>query len=606
MARIPKDFIVNRLLPAAKIEMVISHYVTLKQQGSRLVCCCPFHHEKTPSFVVTPSLQFYHCFGCGVHGNSIDFVMRYRNVGFVEALEELSSMTGIPLEWESGRAPDTDRYKLYYELMDRCASYFSKCLEGSEVAKNYFLVKRKLDRQTIIKARLGYAPPSWNDFIRAVARNENEVKMLVELGMAVEGKNGAFAMFRNRVMIPIISQRGKVVSFGGRTLGDDKPKYINTKETPIFKKRNELFGLYEALSAHQNRPPRLVLMEGYMDVISVRQHGLDYAVASLGTATTEDHFKLMFRYTKQVICCYDGDAAGRKAAWHALETAGPILPPDCEVRFVFLPKEHDPDSLVQSEGLGGMIRALDGSISLPEFLINHMLSLYDIADPGRKVTFLNAILPKIKALSTKALQSVCLELLSKVTMIDRQRLGAMLAEASVERRAGFFEEGKQEPRGAASAATLLKSPMRRLIAFILQQPSVFSLVRQKMDMPGYLALADDLQVRGVAELRAINEAFEQTPDLTSAQLYEMARDTPSQHYYDILQNVSFIPRQASGEEYSLEDRAEFLIKIMAEVIFEGLSYQENKIKLKGDNMSNEDLSLVGSISKILGRRMFKS
>mgnify|MGYP000394015646 FL=1 len=253
MPRIAVNFIRDRLIPAVNIEAFIGQYVTLKRQSSNnYTCCCPFHHEKTPSFVVTPSKQMFYCFGCKEHGNAIDFVMKFKNLSFVEAVEEVAQFAGLNVEYEqgSGGFEKADTYKLYYELMDRCASYFVKCLNSSPEGKDYFIKKRELSADTIIKARLGYAPDSW-DYIHNIAKNTDEYKKLIELGMVVDKGDRSYAMFRGRVMIPIIDGRGRVISFGGRTLGDAKPKYLNTAESPIFRKRHELFGLYETLQANR-------------------------------------------------------------------------------------------------------------------------------------------------------------------------------------------------------------------------------------------------------------------------------------------------------------------------------------------------------------------
>ena len=241
MPLISKDFIVNRLLPAVKIDSLIGSYVTLKPKGNNLSCCCPFHQEKTPSFYVTPSRGTYHCFGCGAHGNVIDFLMKFKNLSFTEAIEELAQFAGIPVEYEDGgNSFDRDKYARYYDLMDRCAAFFVRELTKSKAAQDYWYKKRELSKDTVLKNRLGFAPADW-DNLRQVARSDEEYRILADLGMVNVKENGkSFAMFRNRVMIPIVNLKGKVISFGGRTMGDDEPKYLNTRETPIFRKRKEV------------------------------------------------------------------------------------------------------------------------------------------------------------------------------------------------------------------------------------------------------------------------------------------------------------------------------------------------------------------------------
>ncbi|HIV15519.1 MAG TPA: DNA primase [Candidatus Avisuccinivibrio pullicola] len=608
MPLISKDFIVNRLLPAVKIDSLIGSYVTLKPKGNNLSCCCPFHQEKTPSFYVTPSRGTYHCFGCGAHGNVIDFLMKFKNLSFTEAIEELAQFAGIPVEYEDGgNSFDRDKYARYYDLMDRCAAFFVRELTKSKAAQDYWYKKRELSKDTVLKNRLGFAPADW-DNLRQVARSDEEYRILADLGMVNVKENGkSFAMFRNRVMIPIVNLKGKVISFGGRTMGDDEPKYLNTRETPIFRKRKELFGLYETLAEHRNRPASIVIVEGYMDVIALRQAGVTNAVASLGTATTPDHFKLMYRYTKKVICCYDGDKAGRKAAWHALETVSPILTPDCEMRFAFLPPEHDPDSLVRAEGAGGFQRFLDAAISFPEFLIRHCAEGFDLADPGLRSQFIAAVLPHIKAVAALPLQSVCVMELSKVLSLDEKRVFEMLdalpapqeAPSYVDRDPDFVQHPKATE---GSQAGILNTPMRRLVAFALQQPTVVALMYDRVHLAELPELLSTLGVRGVSELKFLYDRIAAQRDITPAQLIEVVRDTPREKAFNVLSHASFIPNKANGEELSMDARSEFLCKLIAESIYAALEYQTRLVTIKGKDISREDMLNVQKLGRLLARR----
>ncbi len=431
---ISRDFIKHRLLPRVDIVKLIDTYCKLKRSGTNYSCCCPFHKEKTPSFFVSPSRQTFKCFGCGVGGSAIDFIEKYKNLNFVEAIEELSRYVGIEIEYEQGsQAPrKDDRYLLYYELMDRAASYFTRQLRAHDEALSYFKDKRGLSETTIVKARLGFAPNDYTYTQEHIARNEDEYRKLIELGLQVdrfdEDKQRQLTrpFFRNRVMFPIFDIKGRIIAFGGRQLGEFGPKYLNTPETPIFKKRRELFGLYECLKATRNRPEKVVVVEGYMDAIALRQAGFDYVVATLGTAITADHFNLLFRYTSQVICCFDGDEAGKKATWHALQTVTPVLVDATkEVRFINLPPGHDPDTLVRTQGKAAFEAQIANSVSYPESIMLHESKLYQVGDPSERIRFINSVLSIVKAMKNVAMQQVTLQVLSSYVEMPFENISAM-------------------------------------------------------------------------------------------------------------------------------------------------------------------------------------
>lgn len=600
MPRIAPNFIRDRLIPAVNIEAFIGQYITLKRQGSNYTCCCPFHHEKTPSFVVTPSKQMFYCFGCKEHGNAIDFVMKFKNLGFVEAVEEVAQFAGLNVEYEQGGSnfDKGDTYKLYYELMDRCASFFVKSLNSSPEGRDYFIKKRGLSEDTIIKARLGYAPDSW-DYIHNIARNAAEYRKLIELGMVVEKGEKSYAMFRGRVMIPIIDGRGRVISFGGRTLGDAKPKYLNTAESPIFRKRHELFGLYEALQANRNRPARIVIVEGYMDVIALRQYGCSFAVASLGTATTREQMELMFRYTKQVVCCYDGDFAGRNAAWHALETATAVLKNDREIRFAFLPPEHDPDSLVRAEGLSAFMRTLDASLSYPEFLIKHISEKYNLSDPGQKPPFLNEALYFIRKIPEMALQTVCVSELAGKTGLEEDLLYEMLKAVRLNSRDEKDLQKETVSVQSKGTANLLTTPMRKLIAFILQQPTLVSTLYGRFDLARLLLLCKQTEIKGYADLSFFVNLIKQKPDITPAGFIETVRGTAREKYVRDLIEAEFIPKKADGSEFSPEVRAELFVKLIKETLGMPLKQEIERLRMRGDSITKEEMASMTKLNRML-------
>lgn len=602
MPRISRPFITQRLLPAVPIEDLIGRYVTLKRSGSNLVACCPFHHEKTPSFTVTPSKQMFYCFGCKEHGNAIDFLMKFKNLDFVQAVEELAESAGLGIEYEDGRSPRSDRFVLYYELMDRAAAAYSRALESAPQAQDYFLKKRGLTRDTVVKCRLGYAPDSW-DFIKKIARNADEEKALETVGLVLnKGSGNSYDFFRNRVIIPIIDRRGRIVSFGGRCLGDEKPKYINTAETPIYHKRQELFGLYQALQENRNRPQRLVVVEGYMDVISLQQAGINYAVASLGTATTAEQFKTMFRYSKQVVCCYDGDQAGRMAAWHALETVTHVLEAGQEIRFAFLPPEHDPDSLVREQGQSGMLRVLDGAVSYPEFLIDHVRQSYDLSDLGQRSSFINAALHQARLISYQPLQAMVLERLSQQVNIETERLFRMLDEVQLSRQEmQLAAQAEQQARPVGEdGRRFVNNPMRRLIAFILQQPTVTAVVYDAFQLDTLAALLTALKAKGAEDVIFLLQCIREDKALTPGRLIEIIRGTPREKYCRLLIDAEFIPKRPDGSEFSLEDRAELLAKYITEVLTDAVRHFIENLKFnQGALLGRTEQQMMTELNRLL-------
>ena len=351
--RIPQSFIDDLLVRTDIVELIDSR-VRLKKAGKNYQACCPFHNEKSPSFTVSQEKQFYHCFGCGAHGNAIGFVMEYDGLEFPDAIEELASMQGmqVPREQSIGGSANSQPAvsKDLFELMNQIARFYESNLKSAPHAVEY-LKGRGLTGEVVKRFNIGYAPSDWDQVRRRFGASRDHEQLLISGGMLITRDNGpgSYDRFRDRIMFPIRDKRGRVIGFGGRVLGDGTPKYLNSPETPIFHKGRELFGLYEVKQAHKD-PRRILVVEGYMDVVALGQYDIDYAVAALGTATTSDHIHTLFRTTAEVVCCYDGDNAGREAAWRALDNALSHLQDGRELKFVFLPDGEDPDSLVRQIG----------------------------------------------------------------------------------------------------------------------------------------------------------------------------------------------------------------------------------------------------------------
>lgn len=608
MPFIKKSFITEKLLPNVAIEKLINNYVQLKKAGSNYTCCCPFHHEKTPSFSVTPSKQMFYCFGCKEHGNVIDFVMKYKNLGFVEAVEEVAQFAGIEVEYDKSSSHSKDEYdrlKEYYELMDRCASLFSSCLKSAEgqVGYNYFKNNRGLSDETIQKCRLGFAPANPRYLQDAICRNPADEKKLIDLGLLVQGQYGVHAMYRNRVMIPIFDKRGRIISFGGRTMGDDKPKYMNTKETAIYRKRQELFGLYESLLANNNRPQRLVVVEGYMDVISVRQAGCSYAVASLGTATTPEQIQTMFRYTDRIVFCYDGDSAGRNAAWHALQIITPIMQEGKEISFAFLPPEHDPDSLVREKGLDAFVKFLDEAMSYPEFLVLHNSQSFNLQDPNELSIFINNSIKLIAQIPLSAVQMVCIKLLSTPSGISENQLYDMLKankdsvkENKSEQR--IISESFNDDR-KAEAGEVLKTPMRKLMAFIVQQPIVVSSVYHEFSLDTFVALCKRMNVNGSSHLEGILQLISENPEITPANFIELTRGSEYEKTVRFLMDAPLNLVTTTGAELPFNDRIDYFAVLLGDVLLKPLKERAQMLKIQLSQGNPNALEEYGVIQRII-------
>ena len=374
MGLIPANFI-DELMSRTDIVEVINSRVPLKKAGREYKACCPFHGEKTPSFTVSPSKQFYHCFGCGAHGTALGFLMDFEHLPFPDAVEELASLAGleVPREQSGG----DDRRPDLYGVLEAAAAHYREQLKHNDTAIAY-LKARGISGTTAATFGLGYAPDQWDGLLKRYGGDEAGAKRLAAAGLAIERDSGGFYdRFRGRVMFPIRDARGRVIGFGGRVLGDDEPKYLNSPETALFHKGRELYGLYEARQALR-QIPRLLVVEGYMDVVGLHEAGVSWAVATLGTATTPEHLERLFRVTEEVVFCFDGDRAGRQAAWRALENALPTLREGRQVRFLFLPEGEDPDSLVRAEGAEAFTARLKSALPLSEYLHDELASRVDM------------------------------------------------------------------------------------------------------------------------------------------------------------------------------------------------------------------------------------
>lgn len=419
MAGLIPQYFIDDVLNRTDIVDVVSSRIQLKKAGKNYTACCPFHKEKTPSFSVNPDGQFYYCFGCGAGGNALGFLMDHDHLEFPQAVEELAKNLSLEIPHEDGSAAHKQRQannSPLYPLLQSACDFYKSALKSHPSRQNAvnYLKQRGLSGEIARDFILGFAPAGWDNLSQHLGGDALQQKHLVDAGLLVENtENGRrYDRFRDRIMFPIRDQRGRVIGFGGRVLGDDKPKYLNSPETPVFHKGQELYGLFEARQFNRNLD-EIIVVEGYMDVIALAQQGLRNAVATLGTATSEEHIKRLFRLVPSIIFCFDGDQAGRKAAWRALESSLGSLKDGVHARFLFLPEGEDPDSLIRQEGLTNFqARLRQQSLSLTEYFFQH---LCDQADPSslegkaHLVTLASPLIQRIQGVNLRLLMQKQLE-----------------------------------------------------------------------------------------------------------------------------------------------------------------------------------------------------
>ena len=458
---IPESFI-QELLARVDIVDVIERYVPLKKGGANYQACCPFHSEKTPSFTVSPSKQFYHCFGCGAHGSALGFLMQYSGVGFIEAVEDLAHSVGMQVPKVSERV-QSDRAKKapLTELMLRAARFYKEQLKASPKAIDY-LKGRGLTGEIAAKFGLGYAPDDWQGLQKVFPDYDDPA--LAECGLVIVNEQGRrYDRFRDRVMFPILDQRGNVIGFGGRVLGQGEPKYLNSPETPLFEKGRELYGLVQARQAIRD-DDTVIVVEGYMDVVALAQHGVGNAVATLGTATTPNHVHKLLRQASRIVFCFDGDAAGRKAAWRALEASLDQLADDKSVGFLFLPPEHDPDSFVRAEGAEAYRALARHPTTLTEFLLRELKSNVDLATAEGRARLVHEAKPHLTKLSAPVL---------RVQLTKAVAEAAALTQAEVEAECGIKSLAKgygSRPAPPPRRRTIEISLAKSLLEAVLRRP----------------------------------------------------------------------------------------------------------------------------------------
>ncbi|GMQ47652.1 DNA primase [Vibrio sp. 10N] len=567
---IPRSFI-DDLLARLDIVDVIDTRVKLKKQGKNYGACCPFHNEKTPSFSVSQEKQFYHCFGCGVHGNAIDFLMEYERLEFVEAIEELASSLGldVPREQRSGQpgnfskgpTANSEQKRSLYDLMGTIGQYYRDQLKVStnKVAIEY-LKGRGLSGEIVQKFGIGYVADEWDSVRKSFGQQKATQDMLVSGGMLIENDKGnRYDRFRGRIMFPIRDRRGRVIGFGGRVLGDGTPKYLNSPETPIFHKGKELYGLYEVLQAYRE-PPQVLVVEGYMDVVALAQYGVDYSVASLGTSTTGDHLQVLFRQTSTVVCCYDGDRAGRDAAWRAMENALPYLNDGRQLKFMFLPDGEDPDSFIRQNGKDAFETEVQNAMPLSEFMFSSLMQQVDTRTKEGMAKLSTLAVPLIDKVPGGTLRLYLRELLGrKLGLVDERQLQQLIDK-----------QGQQETR-AQPHKEIKRTPMREVIALLLQNPSYAEMVPD-------LSTVRDLSLPGLNLFVEVVDKCQAHPHMTTGQLLEQWRGSSNEALLSRLASW-VIPLDDDNQEDVFIDSLDKILSQCIEKQIENLQAKERSVGL---------------------------
>ncbi len=571
--RIPDSFI-DELVARSDIVDIIGARVALKKAGRAYKACCPFHNEKTPSFSVNPDKQFFHCFGCGVSGSVIGFLMQYEKMEFLDAIADLAQRAGLELPREAQPARDPASADLH-DVLGLAARFFAQNLADDPRALGYVRA-RGIDTKTSTTFVLGYAPDSWTAVLNRFGVHAQDRARLLQVGLikerdtsAGESTAGFYDRFRDRLMFPIRDARGRVIGFGGRVIDRGDPKYLNSPETALFHKSRELYGLYEARQARKDFA-RLLVVEGYMDVVRLHQAGITYAVATLGTATTPEHLIKIFRLTREVVFCFDGDRAGRQAAWRALENSLPVALDGREFKFMFLPEGHDPDSLVAAEGAQAFETRLQSALPLSDYLVQQLMLDVDLEHPGGRAKLKALVAPLFSRMPDGVYRDMlAAQLAARVSMPVK----ALKTALSSDPQRSTAQVPRNQRRISAGRGNLLS----QAITLVIQHPGAAASVHTAEAL-GHLSRP------GVGVLQELLRQAASMPSPNTAGLLERWRDRPEYHRLTQLAQADSMVTEGQGaieelrmavekllEEYGPGRRVDELLQKAAEL---GLNYDE--------------------------------
>lgn len=566
--RISSAFI-EELLFRIEIVDLINTRILLKKSGKNYYALCPFHKEKTPSFFVNKKKQYYHCFGCGAHGNAINFLMQYNKLNFIDCIKELALTNGMNIDYQNNNLIGeikTQKLSNFYKIMNNISKYFQNSLNqlNSKKIKEY-LLSRGLNERVIHYFSIGYAPNGSNNLLKFFSKNLKNYKYLYSLGMILKDKNGSFYdFFRYRIIFPIKDLEGRVIAFGGRVLNDKKPKYINSPESKIFKKSRVLYGLYEVMKSN-SVCSKLLVVEGYMDVIALTQFNINYSVSSLGTSTTEDHIKLLFRITNTIICCYDGDFAGREAAWRTLKLSLPFLKDGFNLKFMFLVNGEDPDSLIRKEGKFKFEKRISMAKSISNFLIDTLLEKNDLSTCEGKANFAFIAVSLIKNISGNFLRLYLLKKIANLTGFpDISYFFYFFKKNKIKKNVYFFKK-------------IRLTTIKILISLLIQNPNFVKLIKD------YNKIKDSA-ILGVNVFLELIYFCRSNPGINTIQILNFYKNHKFYRYFKFLSIWNAIKDKKIAKRVFEDSLEHLLILVLDERLNfliekerrEGLSYNERK------------------------------
>lgn len=561
MATLIPQLVIDEVLAQTDLVQLIDSYWPLKKQGVNFAACCPFHHEKSPSFNVIPKKQFYYCFGCGASGNAISFLMKHQQLGFIDAVEVLASRLGLTLPRESqASSPHKKKSQDAYTLLQQVNQFYRQVLRAEGKAASDYIEKRGLSPAVVDAYELGYAPAGWHRLEEQFRAFKADLLMT---GMTIQKEDGkTFDRYRHRLMFPIHDRQGRIVGFGGRALdADQQPKYMNSPETPLFHKSRELYGLHQLLQRTDYQGPILVV-EGYLDVIALAQHDIFYAVATLGTATTVHHLQLLGKYTQQIIFCFDGDPAGRKAAWRALENSLPMMDGNIELKFMFLPQPEDPDSFVRKNGQQAFLELMAQAKPFNEFWLSTLMSSIAMETLSGKSQLIHEATPFLNQMPESPYKSLLIDQLARMSRLDSDRIRQLMKGES----AAIFKE---------TQLSIARSPLRLAIALLLQYPDRIIEKLSTISLEG-------MEEPGMEVLQALITYLKTSPKANTGMLIEQWRDTT---WFEPLQKLGTWSHQVPEEQVDQEffDLIEYLNRQAFE---KKIQHYMSKSRLEG--LSAED------------------
>ncbi len=563
---IPQNFI-DDLITRSDIVEVINARVPLKRKGKEFTACCPFHNEKTPSFTVSENKQFYYCFGCHAKGNVIGFLMDYEHLSYIDAIESLAADQHLDVPHENNGSPDQNKQdkQPFYNILKQASELFQQQLKNSERAVNY-LKQRGLSGEIAKQFKIGYAPDGWDFLTSHLGKSPDNLNSLIKTGLIVNKENNKiYDRFRDRIIFPITDQRGRIIGFGGRILDQGEPKYLNSPENAVFHKGFELYGLYECKQALR-KIDRILVVEGYMDVVALAQHGINYAVASLGTATTTEQIQKTFRTTHEIIFCYDGDTAGKKAAWRALENTLSVIRDGMVAKFLFLPEKEDPDTMVRKEGKDAFEQRIKNSTTLSEFLFEHLKAESDLSTKEGKAQLANKANKLIQKMHNSLFKDLLIEELSSLVGLSQQHLEAKISSNT--------DKNKPPPNKVKPlrGQQILINKTRIAIALLIQNPVLASQYK----------IPDNFQQafkKGLPLLHTLQQTIESNTEISSAALLERFRGS---EHENALHTMSMLQTPETENTDNILD--------MYKNIIDRLSYEDRDEYFNHKINNNEQLT----------------